>query len=360
MPEKLKNIYFTDDSMKHIAETVKDVYPSFEKETFLQLLFNDGWKALELKEKMRHLTVCLHKTLPEDYVEALEVIKKIAPHIEGFEAMSMPDFVECRGLDDFETSLPALGYLTKFASAEFAVRPFLDRDPQSVLEYMDRWTDDEDEAVRRLASEGSRPRLPWAMALPKFKKDPAPILPVLEKLKNDPSETVRRSVANNLNDISKDNPDIALDVCEKWFGQTPETDAVVKHACRTLLKAGHKRALRLFGYSDPADIKLESMEIEDASLSIGDSVKFTFDFAVTDTKECLVRLEYRIDFVKAKGKYSGKTFKITENTYKPGTYTYTRKHSLANMSTRKHYPGTHYISIILNGEEKEKQSFELN
>ena len=211
--------------------------------------------------------------------------------------------------------------------------------------------------MRRLASEGCRPRLPWAMALPKFKKDPTPLLPILEHLKNDPSETVRRSVANNLNDISKDNPVIALDVCERWHGQSTETDKIVKHACRGLLKAGDKRALAIFGYSDPADLVISNFTLATPSLRIGDNLEFSFTMELQHKSK--VRLEYAIHYVKAKGQLSKKVFKITENDYKAGSHSYKRKHSLADMSTRKHYPGTHRISLFVNGEEKIKDTFEL-
>lgn len=359
MAEQLKTMFFTRDSLNMMVDTIIKFYPPFDREKFLGLIYDQQWEKRELKEKMRHTTQCLRATLPESFPEALEILKQCAPFVKGFEAMALPDFVELYGMDDWELSLPALGVLTRYSSSEFAIRPFLDRDPPRAMEYMYAWAEDEHHGVRRLASEGCRPRLPWAMALPKFKKDPSLIIPILEKLKNDESETVRRSVANNLNDISKDNPDILLELGEKWIGETPEIDAIIKHACRTLLKAGNKRALMLFGYADPANIRLESMELEKEEITIGGEVRFTFRFMVLGDKECNVRLEYAIDYVKSNGKLSRKVFKITENHYKPGTQTYTRKHSLADMSTRKHHPGTHYISVIINGEEKSRKSFQL-
>jgi hypothetical protein len=195
------------------------------------------------------------------------------------------------------------------------------------------------------------------MALPKFKKDPSLILPILEKLKNDASEDVRRSVANNLNDISKDNPELALEICEKWHGQSENTDKIVKHACRTMLKAGEKRALAIFGYSDPSLIGVENLSLDKKALNIGDVLTFSFD--ITVRKMSKVRLEYAVYFAKAKGKSTKKVFKITEKDYESGTFSITRKQSFIEQTTRKHYPGTHHISIIVNGEEKAKASFEL-
>jgi len=197
------------------------------------------------------------------------------------------------------------------------------------------------------------------MALPKFKKDPSPILPLLEKLKDDPSETVRRSVANNLNDISKDNPDIALDLCEKWYGTNKNTDWIVKHACRGLLKAGNKRALKLFGYSDPDCVSSENFKISSTKIKKGEELHFSFDLLVQAEGSIRVRIEYAVYFMKANGKQNKKVFKITENTYGVGTHRFKRKHSFRDMTTRKHHAGEHKISIIINGEEKTLLSFNL-
>ena len=199
--------------------------------------------------------------------------------------------------------------------------------------------------------------LSWAMALPDFKKDPGLILPILGKLKNDESDSVRRSVANNLNDISKDHPELVLEICERWYGQSERTNWIVKHACRTLLKSGNKRALLLFGYGDSSQMSVDKLKPGEKTVMIGKDLLFSFQLIMATKKASKVRLEYRVDFMKAKGKQSGKIFKITENTYKPGTHSFSRKHSFADMSTRKHYEGEHGITIIVNGDEKAKASF---
>jgi len=357
MAERLKDMFFTQDSINKFADAIKQHYPAFEKPQFLQHMSAESFVAKELLDKMKHTTKCLHDTLPTSYKKALDILTKAAPHVKGFEAMALPDYVATYGMDDWDLSLPALGHFTKYYSSELAIRPFLAKDPEKGMVYMAAWAEDKDPKVRRLASEGCRPRLPWAMALPKFKKDPSLILPILEKLKDDASEDVRRSVANNLNDISKDNPELALEICEKWYGQSGEVDKIVKHACRTMLKAGEKRALAIFGYSDPSLIGVENLSLEKKALKIGDVLTFSFD--ITVEKKSKVRLEYAVYFVKAKGKLSKKVFKITEKEYESGTFTITRKQSFQEQTTRKHYPGTHQISIIVNGEEKAKASFEL-
>jgi len=357
MAERLKDMFFTQESIDKFADAIQKQSPDFDKKRFLQIMFDKSFETKELLDKMRHTTSCLFETLPQPYNKALDILIKAAPDVKGFEAMALPDFVATYGMDAWDQSLSALGYFTKYYSSELAVRPFLHKDPKKGMAQMAAWADDKDPRVRRLASEGCRPRLPWAMALPKFKIDPTPILPILEKLKNDTSEDVRRSVANNLNDISKDNPDLALEICEKWYGHSENTDKIVKHACRTMLKAGNKRALAIFGYSDPSLIAVKNLKLDKKALSIGDDMTFSFDLAVTHKSK--VRLEYAVYFVKAKGKLSKKVFQIFEKDYEGGTYSISRKQSFQEQTTRKHYPGTHQIAIIANGEEKAKVTFEL-
>ncbi len=357
MAERLKDIFFTRESIDKFADVIKRHYPGFDKTQFLELMFDESFEAKELLDKMKHTTKCLFDTLSKSYKEALDILMKAVPHVKGFEALALPDFVATYGLEEWDLSMPALRHFTKYISAELAVRPFLAKDPENGMACMLVLAGDEDPKVRRLASEGCRPRLPWAVALPKFKKDPSPILPILEKLKNDPSADVRRSVANNLNDISKDNPELALEICEKWHGHTENTDKIVKHACRSMLKAGNKRALEIFGYGDPSLIDIKNLKFDKKALSIGDSLTFTFDIYIK--KKSKVRLEYAVYFVKAKGKISKKVFKIMEKEYDSGTYSLSKKQAFQEQTTRKHYPGTHQISIIVNGEEKATASFEL-
>ena len=358
MAERLKDMFFSRESMDAFAAAIQDSCSEFEKERFLELVFSDEFAALELKERMSHTTRCLHKTLPCTFPEAVEILARAAPHVKGFEAMCLPDFIAQYGLKDWDVSLKALGRIGRRITGELAIRPFLDKDPERVLPYLWEWTEQDAVPLRRLASEGSRPRLPWAMALPRFKKDPSMTLPILEKLKDDPSEDVRRSVANHVNDISKDNPDIALELCGRWYGQSANVDRIVKHACRTLLKAGDSRALQIFGYSDPAGMRVENLKLEAEAISIGDDLRFAFVLELQ--AEGKVRLEYAISYVKAQGKLSRKVFKLAECVYPAGPRNFKRKHSFADMSTRKHYPGIHYLAIIVNGEEKSQAAFEVH
>jgi 3-methyladenine DNA glycosylase AlkC len=359
MPEKLKDLFFTDSFINQLGETIHQAYPDFDREKFARLVHDDDWESRELKQKMRHVTRCLHETLPGDYAEALEILTAIAPSFQGFDTMVFPDYVECYGLAYWDLSLPALAFFTKLCSSEFAIRPFLAQDPERAMAYLRVWAEDEDHNVRRLASEGCRPRLPWGIALSTFKEDPSLILPVLEKLKDDESEYVRKSVANNLNDISKDHPELVLDVCERWYGQTKETDRIVKHACRTMLKAGNRRAMRLFGFGDPTHLGVENLALDRGTLAIGENVYATFDLHVNTPEACQVRLECGVYYVKARGKLSRKVFHLKEKSFDPGRHPISKKLFFADQSTRKHYPGEHQISIIVNGVEMARTSFEL-
>jgi 3-methyladenine DNA glycosylase AlkC len=308
---------------------------------------------------MRHISHCLHETLSMDFPEALEILKEVAPTFRSFDAMLFPDYVECYGLEHWDLSMPALASFTSLCSSEFAVRPFIAQDPERAMAYLRVWAEDESHHLRRLASEGCRPRLPWAMALPVFKKDPGLILPILEKLKDDESEYVRKSVANNLNDISKDHPDLVLDICERWYGQGKHTNSIVKRACRSMLKAGNARALRIFGFGDPTHIYVENLILDKETLFVGEDLGFSFELRVETQETCKVRLELGVYYVKARGSLSRKVFHLREDSFKPGSHVISRKRSFADQSTRKHYPGEHHISIIVNGEEKAKTSFQL-
>ena len=284
---------------------------------------------------------------------------KIAPEITGFDAMCLPDFVEMYGLEHWDLSFEALEVFTKSCSSEFAVRPFIAKDTDKAMKKMYVFAESDNHHVRRLSSEGCRPMLPWAMALPRFKKDPGKILPVLEKLKDDESEYVRKSVANNLNDISKNQPELVLDICEKWQGKSKRTDWIIKQACRTLLKSGNKRAMLLFGFANPKNISIKNLKADNNKLSIGDTLMFSFDLEVKSGTEKKVRLEYVVHYVKKNNKISPKVFQIKEATFKPGIYLIEKKQSFKDFSTRTHLPGKHLIEIKVNGEVKDRVAVEL-
>lgn len=359
MPEPLKNMY-TPAFVAHLATALHREWSAFNRDHFTALVFDDTWGERELKARMRHIAQCMRATLPPVYRDALAVLRPAAVGFQGFLHMIFPDFVELYGQDDPEFSLPALEHFTQFSSSEFAVRPFIVRDPEGMMRQMLAWAHHDNHHVRRLASEGCRPRLPWAMALPAFKKNPSPILPVLEALKTDSSEYVRRSVANNLNDITKDHPALVLDIARRWLGDNDDTNWIVRHACRTLLKRGNKEALALFGFASDISVAVEKFAVQPKNIALGEAVEFSFALRVPSKQPINVRVEYGMDFVKANGTTSQKVFRISERVCKPDEVVqFQKKHSFRDLSTRKHYPGIHGITILVNGKPVAEQSFEV-
>ncbi len=358
-PIKEKDRLFTRISLDAMMTVLSRYYPKLDVKKFKKLIYDSEWKNRELKQKMHHVTECMHNVLPDSFDESIEILLEAAPEIKGWECMTLPDYVEMYGQMFWEKSMSALTEFTKHGSSEFGIRPFLIKEPEKTAAFLEGLTDDENEEVRRFASEGCRPRHPWAMALPLFKKDPSLILPILEKLKNDESEYIRRSVANNLNDISKDNPDTVLEIAEQWYGKTPKTDWLVKHACRTLLKSGNRRALTIFGFGDSKNLEVSGFQLDKESITLGEKMTFSYLLDVKTVKEAQVRLEYGIYYKKANGSLSRKVWKISEKSFDPGSHMITKRHKFIDRTTRKHYEGTHGISIIVNGEEKEKLEFML-
>ena len=220
------------------------------------------------------------------------------------------------------------------------------------------WAKHNNEHVRRLASEGCRPQLPWGQALTSFKNDPSPVIGILEQLKADPSLYVRKSVANNLNDISKTHPDLVVKITRDWYGKNEYTDWIVKHGCRTLLKKGNKDVLSVFGFADTDCIIVDGFELGAQSVSIGENM--TFYFRIKAKSAVRVRLEYCIHYIKANGRRNRKIFQISETSLeKNQEKKYKKTHSFADLSTRRHNPGIHSITLIVNGAEAGTLDFDL-
>ncbi len=359
MAEPLKNLY-TPQLLQTLADLLHKQHKAFNSKKFLQTVFDAEWSNRELKQRMRHITHAINQHLQVPYTQQIEILSSIAHHFTGFIAIVFPDFVEVYGLDEPDISIPALELFTQYSSSEFAVRPFIIRHEKRMVKQHLKWAKHPNHHVRRLASEGIRPRLPWAMALPAFKKDPSAILPILELLKHDDSEYVRRSVANNLNDISKDHPEVVLDIINKWKGLSPETDRIVKHAARGLLKQGHTEALQSFGLNHKIKTTVSDVQLSKKNIRINDKIDFSFSVVLNEKTAHTIRLEYRIYFIKANGKPSGKIFQIGTYTLQPKqTLSIKRTHAFADLTTRKHYPGVHRLSIVVNGQEYSEVLFTL-
>jgi len=365
MSSLLKDIY-SPAFYNRFADVLAVVLPDFDKKRFLSLIFTDGYENKALKERMRHNSLVLHEFMPANFPAAAEMMKKIitrlrAEHFgeDSLAMMFLPDYIEVYGLDHYETTVEALEFITQFVSCEFAIRPFLLKYTDRMMKRMQLWSLHENYKVRRFASEGSRPRLPWGLAIPALKKDPAQVLAVLENLKNDPSEWVRKSVANNLNDISKDHPEIMMAIARQWHGISKETDAIIKHASRTLLKKGHAEILQHYRLESKSLI-MTGLQILTPKVKVGDSLEFTFTVTNDHSEKQTVRLEYGIYYNKANGQLSKKVFKISERPYQSGEKAVVkRKQSFKLITTRTFYPGLHQLSVIINGEEKELKSFNI-
>jgi len=348
------------DSIREFALIIKSAYKPFQVEKFLKSTIDETWEDLELMARGRKITMNLGKYMPEDYAQTIGIFDKIVAKCGGFFCILFPDFVEVFGQDEkyWDISINALERYTQYSSSEFAVRPFIIKHEKRMMAQMYAWSKHENEHVRRLSSEGCRPALPWGQALTKYKKDPAPILPILKQLKADPSLYVRKSVANNLNDISKTHPDLVTKLSKDWYGKNEHTNWIVKHGCRTLLKKGNQDALAIFGYQSEASVGVDGFALGAASVSIGKEIAFSF--TVTTKEAVKTRLEYGIDYVKSNGKRNRKIFQISEISLKGNEKkAYTKKHSFEDLSTRKHYPGTHSITLIVNGVERGTLDFEL-
>ena len=352
MGEPLKNM-FNQQYVSDLAAAIEKEYPAFDGEPFAARVLDEGWQARELKQRMRHITVVMHDFLPADYRAALVVLRKASPRLDGygFQNTVFSDYVELYGLDDWQASIPAFEQFTQQMSAEFAVRPFIVRDQDRMMAQMLSWAQHKDARVRRLASEGCRPRLPWGIGLPALKADPSPILPILEHLKQDESESVRRSVANNLNDVSKDNPGVVIDVLRRWQAcDTDEVRWVIKHALRTLLKAGHPAALEMLGYSPDPAIVVRNLSVEPQTVPMGGNLALSFDVESASDEPQDLMIDFVVHLMRANGKHTPKVFKLSKKTIHPGQVLHVaKKFSFAPVTTRRYYPGEHAIEPKING-----------
>ena len=359
MAERLKDQFFQRPFFEALTRRLKEACPGFDSRRFFRLLYDEEWENRELKARMRHASEALGQTLPSDYRKALGILLKVEKHFDGFDHLLFADFVERFGVDDYEASIPALETFTR-STAEFAIRPFIRKYPKKTMAQMRRWAKHRDEKVRRLASEGSRPRLPWGTALDEFEQDPAPILPILEALKDDPSETVTRSVANNLNDIARDHPDVALQVARRWLKESSSRKPLLKHALRGLLKKGDPQALALFDVETGARVRVTRLAVTPRRLPLGGHCTLVAAIVSEETSPRTVRLEYVITYARPGGRTGQKVFQLREADLRPGEkLELTRKLSFADRSIRKHYPGRHTLTLVVNGERGKEVHFSL-
>lgn len=375
----LKEVY-NQNFLKHLADVSLLVDAKFDHKNFLKNFAKKDWQEKALKQRMRAISIALEQSLSApNYLEKIAALKQIVVKLSkdkssGLALIIFPDFVELslschpcvrasesRGSHefDFDFSMQALEFFTEFSTSEFAVRRFIKANQARALKFFHQWTKSKNHHVRRLASEGCRPRLPWGEALPEFKKDPSAILPILEALKFDDSAYVRKSISNNLNDISKDNPAVVLNLLKKWKKEKV-SEPLIKHALRGLLKKGNIEALALIGIKSDANMSknfnIQTFALQKKALKNGENL--IFDFALeSKISGNKIRLEYAVYFLNKNGSHGKKIFQITTKNFEKGLFKFSKKHSLRDLSTRKHNAGKHMISLVVNGVEMGKEEF---
>lgn len=369
MPEPLKN-HFSLKVAKDIAVMVKAADPQFKADSFVRAVADD-YEPLELMQRGWKIADALHAHLPDDYETAISILmKSLGPKLEKTEDNGMAPFlymphvfyVARYGLEHFDLSMHAQYELTQRFTAEFSIRPYIERYPKETLSLLKKWTKDDSPHVRRLVSEGTRPRLPWAPRLRAFQENPRPVLDLLELLKDDSALYVRRSVANNLNDIGKDHPDLLMKTAQDWIHQTDNKNRrwLVRHALRSAVKRGDKKALTVLGFGQKTAISVRKKNITPKRARMGSAVTISFKLVNTGAKPQRVLVDFCVYFMKANSKRTPKVFKLKTVTLKTHEkMDFKKKISLKKMTTRKLYPGKHVVEVILNGHKEALGAFVL-
>lgn len=368
MAEPLKNSFGPEVPGK-LAGMIGGTGFELDRAEFIEQCLQD-YESMELTERARHIASVLADHLPADRSKALAIITdSLGPEIDdaeltgmdGFVYLPLVFFVADHGLEHFEESMTAQYELTKRFTAEFSIRAFLDTYPDATLPRLREWAVDPNVHVRRLVSEGSRPRLPWAPRLRDFQADPTPVIELLELLKDDTEEYVRRSVANNLNDISKDHPGRVVEIARDWWDGAPvPRRRLVRHGLRTLIKQGHPGALAVLGYGSDSPVRVAGVSVTPGSAAIGDKVRIEVRLVNPSAEEGGALVDLIVHFVKANGSTSPKVFKGAEVTLASSEEkTFSKSISLRQHSTRTHYPGRHEVEVQVNGTVVPGGLFEL-
>ena len=337
------------------------------------------FEQLGLMDRGRRLSGVLGQFLPSDFRQAAPLLvqtmgqpmgldtrgEPVAPGdvVSSFYHLPHSMYIAEHGLDHLPEAMQVQHALTQRFTAEFSLRPFLQAHTQATLAYLAQWASDPSAHVRRAVSEATRPRLPWAARLPDFVRDPSPVLPLLARLRDDSSSYVRRSVANHLNDIGKDHPELLTDTARQWLDDAPvpaSRQALLRHALRTAIKRGDAQALALFGHGQASVLQIHSANITPSKARIGDSVTLHCTLHNPSAQAASALADWRVFYIKANGSLSPKVFKGWKLTLAPGaTGTLSKRHSLRPVTTRTLYPGRHRIELQVNGEVCAQASFDL-
>ncbi|MEV4410335.1 DNA alkylation repair protein [Catellatospora sp. NPDC049609] len=341
--------HIDDASLTRLAAAVRRVHPAFPGDEF-RAAARHGLAPLALKQRVSAVAAQLGRFLPQEFPDAARILRETvaATPLDMWSAWPATEYVAVHGLGHPDDALATLAALTPHATAEFAVRPYLAAHPGRTLARLHEWAADPDQHLRRLASEGSRPRLPWATRVPLL-ADPQVTIPLLDRLHDDPEPYVRRSVANHLNDITKDHPDVALGTARRWAAAGGDGTAwVIRHALRSLVKQGRPEALELLGFDHAADVDVTGLTVTPGTLAIGGQV--TIAFTLTAGTGVRAVVDYVVHHAGARGPRAPKVFKLTTATLAAGVpRQVTRRHTFQHVSVRRLHPGPHRIDIQVNG-----------
>lgn len=366
MADALKS-QFGIEIVHRLSAQIGAVHPAFDRRGFESDSLRD-FESFELLDRGRHLGAALHRHLPADFSDAVDVLLATLPRersptggMASFFYLPHTEFIRAFGLAHFADSMRAIHRLTQHFTGEFAIRPFLEQQAAATLNQLAIWLDDPSEHVRRLVSEGTRPRLPWAPRLRAFQQDPTPVLKLLEQLRDDPSLYVRRSVANNLNDVGKDHPASLIATTRRWMENASEDRRwIVQHALRSSVKRGDLAALAVLGYSGATRVEVLESTIAPRRPCMGAAVTVTVSLRNPSRRAQKAIVDLIVNFVKAHGGANAKVFKLSAIALAPGEQITLRKTiSLAELSTRRHYPGVHRVELQLNGKASFLGSFTL-
>lgn len=362
MPEPLKNL-ISAATARDTAVALSRAWAPFDRDAFLDAIL-PTLDSLELMQRSQLINIALQRCLPDDFAVAADILQRCLPSsggsLSGWSLLAFNQYIAVKGLGHPDRALALLKALTPFFTGEFGIRPFIYADQERALAIISGWTADPDHHVRRLASEGTRPRLPWAMRLPALIRDPAPILPILVTLLDDPEDYVRRSVANSLNDIAKDHPDLVAGLVERHrTGASPERLWLLKHASRTLIKKGHEKALANFGFAPLSDVSAK-LVLADVRVTFPGELAFDVTLSNGANEPRTVMLDYTVHHRKKDGSQSPKVFKGKSLTLPPAqTLTIGKRHAFRPITTRVYYPGDHRLEIMVNGRSAAQAGFEL-
>jgi 3-methyladenine DNA glycosylase AlkC len=366
MADALK-LQFGPEVVRRLSAEIQAVHSPFDRRRFERTALT-SFDTMELLDRGRHLGRTLQQFLPERFPAAVDVLLATLPvsrvpagGMASFFYLAHTEFIRQFGVAHFDASMRALHALTQVFTGEFAIRPFLEHHRDATLALLRAWAIDPSMHVRRLVSEGTRPRLPWAPRLREFQRDPAPVLSLLMLLRDDPELYVRRSVANNLNDIGKDHPALLVQVAGAWIERaTAERRWIVQHALRSSVKQGDPAALAVLGYAELADIEITESTVTPTRPVMGSKVVITCTLQNPSGKQQRVIVDLRVHFVKANGGTGVKVFKLSAIELAPGASVSLRKTvSLADLTTRRHYPGEHVVELQLNGVARSLGRFTL-